>query len=299
MHNICTGKVEGKNNIMFDTAIIGSGPAGLSAALNLKLHNKDIIWFGASAMSEKLGKAEKIANYPGIPMISGEAMNEAFSKQTEEMGISVTQKLVTNIVPAKGSFMLLADNEMYEAKSVILCTGAVSAKGIEGEQRLLGRGVSYCATCDGFLYRGKTVAVYCSAKHYEHEVEYLAENAEKLYLYAAYDGCEMDIPNVEQLSSPIVEVLGDAKVTGIALADRSLREVDGVFFMRNAIAPATVLNGLELDGAHIIVDRAMKTSIEGVFAAGDCTGRPYQIAKAVGEGNVAAHSVISYLSEKQ
>ena len=281
---------------MFDTAIIGAGPAGVSAALNLRLHNKSIIWFGSADMSYKLSKAEKIANYPGAPMISGEELNTSFRLQAEALGITVTDKKVTNIMPVKEHYMLLTDNEVFEAKTVILAIGAVSSKGIEGEKELVGSGVSYCATCDGFLFKGKTVAVYCAEKRFEHEVKYLAEVAKKVYLAAQYDDCTVSTDNIELLQSPIRKVLGEKRVTGIEMADGSTAAVDGVFFLRASVAPTALLGGLEMDGAHIAADRQMNTNLSGCFAAGDCTGRPYQIAKAVGEGNVAAHSVLEYLS---
>lgn len=106
----------------------------------------------------------------------------------------------------------------------------------------------------------------------------------------------MEAPNVEKLSLPIRAVVGISAAEGVELTDGSVRKVDGVFFLRSAVAPATILSGLETDGAHIVVNRACETNVPGCYAAGDCTGRPYQIAKAVGEGNVAAHSMVEYLA---
>lgn len=283
---------------MFDAAIIGAGPAGLSAALNLKLHDKQIVWFGTPQLSDKVNKSEKIANYPGVSLVSGRLLNDAFRSQAQEMGLALTDKMVTNIMANKKGFMLLADNEIVEAKTVLFAIGATAAKGLEGEQEYLGRGVSYCATCDGFLYRGKTIAVYCESKRYEHEVEYLAGMAGKVYLYARYPDCAISAPSVEYLPKPIRSVLGEKKASAITLTDGTEREVDGIFFLRSSVAPATLLKGLEMDGAHIVVDRLCRTNMPGCFAAGDCTGRPYQIAKAVGEGNVAAHAMLDYLAEK-
>ncbi|MDD6678680.1 MAG: NAD(P)/FAD-dependent oxidoreductase [Firmicutes bacterium] len=282
---------------MYDAAIIGAGPAGLSAALNLKLHNKNIIWFGNPALSDKVQKSEKIANYPGFGMVGGQTLNEAFRKQIQEQGLELTDRMVTSIMASRQGFMLLADNEIFEAKTVLFATGSVSAKGLPNEQALLGHGVSYCATCDGFLYAGKSIAVYCAAKRYEHEVEYLAGIAEQVHLYCTYQDCGIELPNVIRLQSPIKAVCGEDRVSGILLADGTEIPVDGAFFLRNAVAPATLLKNLELEGPHIRVNRQAETNVPGCFAAGDCTGRPYQIAKAVGEGNVAAHSIVAYLSE--
>ncbi|MCD8152147.1 MAG: NAD(P)/FAD-dependent oxidoreductase [Clostridiales bacterium] len=281
---------------MYDTAIIGSGPAGLSAALNLKLHEKDVIWFGAKDLSVKVEKSEKIANYPGIPMVSGADLNRKFHEQMEQMDLSLTDAMVTNILPMDGSFQLLAENEIYEARTLLLAIGAVAAKGFAGEQDFLGRGVSYCATCDGFLYKGKTIAVYCQDRHFEHEAEYLAGLARKVYLYTPYADCGVDLPNVERLTRPLKEVIGGMKVTAIRLTDGTELAADGLFCLRNAVAPAVLLPGLSMDGPHIAVNRRAETNLPGCYAAGDCTGRPYQIAKAAGEGNVAAHSILEYLS---
>ena len=280
----------------FDVAIIGAGPAGLSAALTLKVHNKKIIWFGSDSLSDKVEKSEKIVNYAGFTEISGHSLNEAFRAQAESAGLKLTDKMVTLINHDDSGFMLLANNDIYKAKTVLLAVGATIAKGIENEQELLGRGVSYCATCDGFLYRGRTIAVFCGAPKYEHEVEFLAQIADKVYFYAAYKNCGIDLPNVVKLKSPMKSVIGDDRVRGIELIDDTQISVDGVFFLRNSVAPATLLKELSVDGAHINVNRKCETNIPGCFAAGDCTGRPYQIAKAVGEGNVAAHGIIEYLN---
>ena len=281
---------------VYDVAIVGAGPAGLSAALTLNLHKKTIIWFGTDALSDKIEKSEKIANYAGFEPLSGKELNERFRNQIKTCGLSLTDRMVTKISRSKDVFSVVAGNDIFKAKTVLLSIGSVPSKGIENEAALLGHGVSYCATCDGFLYEGKTIAVYCGSKRYEHEVAYLAEISDKVYLSAGYKDIDIDLPNVELLGKPMKAVIGNDKVSGILLADGTEIQVDGAFFLRSAVAPSSVLNGLELNGAHIVVDRSCKTNIEGCFAAGDCTGRPYQIAKAVGEGNIAAHSIVKYLS---
>ena len=285
--------MKGKN-MTYDVAIIGTGPAGLSAALTLKLHNKEIIWFGSPELSDKVGKSEKIANYPGVPMVSGADLNAAFAAQAKEMGLEPKDARVTNIADMGDKFMVLADNEMYETRAMLLATGMASAKGMEGEAELLGRGVSYCATCDGFLYKGKTVAVFCTDERMVHDIKYLEEISGKLYIYTSF-AYETTAENAEKLGKPIKKLSGGLKCDSIELTDGTKLDVDGVFILRPAIAPATLFPGLETDGAHIKVGRGQETNYKGCFAAGDCTGRPYQIAKAVGEGNVAAHSILEYL----
>ena len=293
----------------YDTAIIGTGPAGLSAAINLRLHNKSILWLGASNLSTKVEKSEKIANYPGMGYISGSDLIEKFRSHAYEMGLEITEQMVTAIMSGGDFYMLSAGSDVYMAKTILLAVGAAAAKGFEGEEEMLGRGVSYCATCDGFLYKGKTIAVFCGDERFEHEIDYLAELADTVYVYAAYNGGkygrngaipagESDSGKIIILPKPIKKVFGEMKVSGIVLTDNTSVSIDGLFCLRNSIAPATLLKDLELDGAHIIVNRAMETNLPGVYAAGDCTGRPYQIAKSVGEGNIAAHSIVEYLAEK-
>ena len=258
---------------MYDSIIIGTGPAGLSAALNLKTYKKDFIWFGSKNLSEKVQKAEKITNYPGFPQISGQELFERFDAHRRAAGIDITEKTVPNIMPAGNGFMVLADNEMYEARTLILCMGVMSAKQLDREDELLGKRLSYCATCDGMFYKDKRIAVICNDKKYEHEVK-----------------ISKDAP---------IALIGDSFVEGITLRSGKTESVDGVFCLRNAIAPSKLMPQLEIENGHILVDRAQQTNVAGCFAAGDCTGRPYQYTKAVGEGNVAAHSCIQYLSKSE
>ena len=290
----------------YDVAIIGTGPAGIAAALTLGLHNKTIAWFGPAELSAKVGKSEKIANYPGVPMVSGQDLNAAFRAQIEEAGLTVIDKQVQTIMPMGSALMVQAGMDVYNVKTVLLATGAVSGKGFPGEESLLGSGVSYCATCDGFLYKGKQIAVYCGAPRFEHEAVYLAEMAEHVYLYTPYADTGAFSENVTVNDGKLKEirageaaegVFGGPRVNGITLTDGREIDVDGVFVLRDAVAPASLVKGLAVDGAHIVVNRNMETNIKGVYAAGDCTGRPYQITKGVGEGNIAAHSIIEYLRE--
>lgn len=282
---------------MFDAAIIGTGPAGLSAAINLKLHEKSFVWFGSRSMSDKVEKAERIMNYPGMPNITGKELSDSFKRHAEEMGLEITDKMVNSIIKSGNKYVLMADNDMYEVRTLVLATGVVNATSIKGEEELLGKGVSYCATCDGFLYKNKTIAVVCGAKRFEHEVEYLAGIADKVYLFPLYKDVNIASDNVEFIRQVPCGICGEKRVTGVSLKDGGLLKVDGVFLLRSAIAPSTLLSGLQVEAGHVVVDRNMATSLPGCFAAGDCTGRPYQYTKAVGEGNVAAHSLLDYLAK--
>ncbi len=282
----------------YDCIIIGSGPAGLSAAINLKVYNKNFLWFGTANLSEKVEKAEQVNNYPGLYGVTGKELQQAFLKHKEEMQLEIIDKIVSGIYDMGGYYNVMAENQFYETDSIILAMGVVAANQYKNEADFVGRGVSYCATCDGALYRDKTIAVVATAKRFEHEIEFLADLAEKVYLFPFYKECGIKRDNVEIVKKAIKEIKGGFRTESLLLGDETDLAVDGVFIMRNAIAPTTLLAKLEMEEGHIAVNRQMETNLKGVFAAGDCTGKPYQYTKAVGEGNIAAHSVIEYLGEK-
>lgn len=284
---------------MYDAAIIGTGPAGVSAALNLKIHNKNFIWLGSKNLSDKVTKAEKIMNYPGIPEATGEELSRAFMNHIQSSGIEITEGMVTAIYPMDGHYALAVGSDFYEAKALLLCTGIAMRNTLPGEAEKVGRGVSYCATCDGGLYRGKEIAVICNNPRFEHEVVYLAELAATVHYFPLYKGDIAMPENVIIESGLPKEVAGEERVSGIVTSEGNTVPAEGAFFLRDSIALNTLLPGLETKDGHIAVDRNMATNLPGVYAAGDCTGTPYQYTKAVGEGNVAAHSIISYLAEKK
>ena len=283
--------------MIYDAAIIGTGPAGLSAALNLKIHEKNFIWIGSRTLSDKVGKAECISNYPGFSHVTGEELNASFAAQIADMGIEITEQMVNSIMPFSGHYALMAGSEFYEANAIILATGIANTVTLPGEQELVGKGVSYCAICDGNLYRGKTIAVSCNNSRFEHEVRYLSELAAKVYYFPLYQNVGVHEENTEIMTDKVTEIVGEKRADGIRLSDGSVLAVDGIFCLRDSVALATLLPKIERENGHIAVDRSMATNLPGVYAAGDCTGRPYQYTKAVGEGNVAAHSVLSYLAE--
>ena len=282
----------------YDIAIIGTGPAGVSAALTAKNRNKSILLLGSRQMSEKVAKAHEIRNYPGLPFIRGEDMAAAFRDQLDQMEIPVTEKRIGAVYAMGDYFALQAGEEMLEAKTVILATGVVSAKPLPGEEALLGRGVSYCATCDAPLYRGRAAAVIGFSPREEAEAAFLSEVCSRVIYIPVYPE-ETDLPEaVEVIREKPVEIR-KAESSLIVQTAEGEYSADGVFVLREAVAPAQLVPGLETDGAHVKVNRKMETNLPGVFACGDLTGTPYQYVKAAGEGNVAAISAAAYLDRKQ
>lgn len=281
----------------FDIAIIGSGPAGISAALNARIRKKNFIIFGSKSLSTKLMKSEKINNYPGFPAIKGSELKEHFEEHLKQMEIEITDKTITSVYPMGDYFSLVSGSEIFEAKTVILATGVTMSKAIAGEDEFLGRGVGYCATCDAPLYKGKTVTIIAYSKKEEAEADFISTIASKVYYIPMYKQEVTVDSSIEVLKDTPVEIKGERFVTTVVLENSEIL-TDGVFILRDSIAPSKLIDGIELDDNHIKVDRKMATNIKGCYACGDITGAPYQYAKAVGEGNVASLSAVSYLSQK-
>ena len=281
-----------------EIAIIGTGPAGVSAALTASNRNKRILLFGSREMSQKVAKAHEIRNYPGLPFVKGEDLAGAFREQLDRMGIAVTEKRIGAVYAMGDYFALQAGEEMIEAETVILATGVVQAKPLPGEEELLGRGVSYCATCDAPLYRGKTAVVIGYSSAEEKEAAFLNDVCAKVTYFPMYRG-EPDLPEGVAVIRETVTGIAQADGHRVVKTEGGEYPADGMFILRDAVAPGQLVPGLETEGPHVKVNRSMETSLPGVFACGDIVGTPYQYVKAAGEGNVAAISAAAYIERKK
>lgn len=281
---------------MFDIAIIGRGPAGVSAAINASIRNKSVIVFGKD--SNKVVSSPVISNYPGLPEINGPELASKMYEHLKMSNCTFSSKNVTTIYAMGNSFTIQAEDEMLEAKTVILTVGVDFKKSIEGEDTFLGNGVSYCATCDAPLYRGKTACVVGYNKESIEETNFLSEICSKLYYVPLIkDTYELN-SNVEVVKDTPLKFEGTNKAERLVLKESTI-EVDGFFVMKDSYPIGTLVPGLEVDGAHVVVNKRMESNIKGLFAAGDITGKPYQIAKAVGEGQIAAFSAIELLNKSK
>lgn len=281
----------------YDIAIIGSGPAGLSAALNASIRNKKFILFGTKEISNKLVKAHKINNYLGFYGKSGKEIRDEFANHIKAMNIEIEEDKINSIYSMGDYFALMGTKNNYEASSIILATGVNFGKPFKGEEEFLGRGVGYCATCDAPLYKDKVVTIISYNKHEESEANFISSIASKVYYIPIYKE-EVEVePSIEIIKDIPVEIVGDQFVSKLILKNQEI-ETDGIFILRDSISPGQLVPGLKLDGNHIEVNRSMKTNIEGCFAAGDVVGTPYQYIKAAGEGNIAALSAVSYLDQQ-
>lgn len=280
-----------------DIAIIGCGPAGLSAAINVKARNRSLLLIGPQLCSSSLHKAHKINNYLGLPEMPGEELRKAFLTHAKDMGVDVTQVSVAGIYPVGDVFQLQIQDDFIEAKAVVLTTGVVSTHHLPGEEAFTGKGVSYCATCDALFYRGKTIAVIAEEEEHEDEARFLAEVVEKMYFLPKYEKNGEFPANVEIIRDRVKGFRGGERLETISLAERGEVPVDGVFILKAQMPMSQLVPGLELENKHVRVNLEMATNVPGVFAAGDVAGRPYQVAKAVGQGQQAALSAVTYIDK--
>ena len=283
----------------YDVAVIGTGPAGLSAAVTATIRNKSVLLLGSRVLSEKLGKAHEIQNYLGFPAVPGEDLAKAFRAHLDSMGIAITEKRINAVYAMGDWFALQSGEEMLEASSVILATGVVPGKPLPGETELLGRGVSYCATCDAPLYRGRSAAVIGYSPREEAEAAFLSEICSDVLYFPMYPGDITSLPGAVHVIREKVVAVEASEGKKLVRTAENAYSADGVFILREAVAPGQLVPGLETEGPHVIVNRRMETSIPGVFACGDISGLPYQYIKAAGEGNVAALSAVEYLDKQK
>lgn len=280
----------------YDVIVLGSGPAGLAAAVAAQGRNKKVLVIGNRWEDSPLAKAERVDNYLGLPGMTGREMLEVFHRHAVDSGVEMVTGRVISLMEWDG-FMLTVGSDVYQGKVLVLAPGVVRQAKFPGEQDYLGRGVSYCATCDGMLYRDKQVVVVGRSKDAPHEANFLKGLGCQVTYVAQREpeGLDGEIPVVK---ANRLEVEGGETVTAL-IADGARLPCDGVFILRDAVISTDLLPQLATEGGAIVVDRAMATNVPGVFAAGDCTGGPLQIAKAVGEGHIAGLSAADYLDQKK
>ena len=276
----------------YDLLVVGGGPAGLTAAIHARARDKSVLVISNEPTASPLCRAPEMANYPGLPGRTGLEVLEALHSHAAAAGAEFVVGKALSLLAWDG-FSVTVGSQVYQGKALILAPGVVRQSKYPGEAEYLGRGVSYCATCDGMLYRNRPVAVVGLAPDAPHEANYLHSlGCQAVYVSPQRpQGLNEDIPYIK---ASRLAVRGEQTVTGLE-ADGALLPCAGVFILRKAVAPDDLLPNLETEDGVIQVDRRMATNLPGVFAAGDCTGAPLQVSKAVGEGHVAALSACEYL----
>ena len=261
----------------YDLLVVGAGPAGLTAAIHARARNKSVLVVSNQPTASPLCKAVQMDNYPGIPHVNGLDLVERLVAQATDLGAQLRLGRVLSLMNLGDSVMASIGDQVEEASAAILAVGVARATPLKGEERLLGRGVSYCATCDGMFYRDRPIVVAGDAPDLEEETEWLRSI-----------GCQ-----VTTVRLPGLEILGEEQVTGVRTAAGEEIPCEGVFLLRSSIAPTQLAPGLELENGYIKVDLHMATNLPRIYAGGDCTGQPLQLAKAVGQGQTAAHFALS------
>ena len=288
--------------MIYDVIIIGAGPAGISAGLYTQRANqKTLIIYNEKSSLEK---ASKIENYYGFPNgISGKELYQNGIMQAKNLGIELKKEEVIKIEKIKETFEVSTSNRKYISRNVILATGnKKNTPDIKGIKELEGKGISYCAICDGFFYRGKDVAVLGSGDYAISEVNDLLNVANKITILTNKKKVpDFRAENVKVETRGVIAVKGENQLESIELEDGTKLEVDGLFIAQGVAGStdfARKLGALVKDNKIVVSDK-METTIQGLYACGDCTGGVYQIAKAVYEGMKAGLQVIKYTNSKK
>lgn len=296
---------------MKDLIIAGSGPAGLSAAVYASNAMLDFVVIEKFPMSGgQMLNTLDINNYLGFEQVDGFTLGQTFRTHAEKQGAEFINDEIKGIEKLENGYKVVCNNGEYEAKTIIYALGANPRKlGVKGEAELGGRGVSYCATCDGNFFRGRATAVVGGGDVALEDALYLANICSEVYLIhrrGELRGAKYLQDKVFKnekikliLNAQVEEILGDKKVEGVRLNNGETLNVDGVFIAVGTEANSKLLDGIvETDRGFIVADESGKTSAEGIFAAGDVrTKRLRQICTAVSDGANAVYSVEEYLNK--
>ncbi len=282
---------------MHDILILGGGPAGFSAGVAARQKGCSALIVSNPMQQNPLIRAEKVDNYLGLPAMTGAELLSRFEEHARNMGVDFVLGRAVSAMRMGSSIFLTVGSDVYEGKKLILTGGVTRGAKYVGEEKLLGHGVSYCATCDGMLYRKHPVVVIGRSKDAPMEANFLASiGCQVTYVSPqSPEGLQSEIPYVR---GSRVEVVGTDRVTGVT-ADGAMLPCDGVFILRESVAANDLLPNLALEDGAVRVDRKMHTNLPNVFAAGDITGKPLQIAKAVGEGLIAAECAAEELMQQE
>ena len=292
---------------MYDAIIIGSGPAGISCALYLKRSNLNVLVIGNGKTN--LSKAHKIDNYYGFPGgISGEDLYNNGIRQAEELGIEVKNEEVTKITWDETYTVETVDNN-YTGKVMVLATGTNKVKPrIENLDEFTGKGVSYCAICDGFFYRNKTVTLIGNSNYVISECNDLINIASKVNIITngkevtdALDKYLKEHNDISLYTDKVVKIDGSSALEKVVLESGEEVVTDGLFIAEGSASATDIANtlGIITKGNFIDVNENFETNLEGAYAIGDAIGGLLQVSKAVADGALASQNIIKYLRESK
>ena len=290
---------------MSKVMIIGSGPAGVSAALYARRGGAEVTVLSKGLELSGLAKAEMIENYYGLAEpISGAELYDRGIAGAKKIGVKFVEDELLSLMfnDSFTGFKLTGKEHAFEAEAVIVATGASrQSLNVPGVKEFAGKGVSYCATCDAFFYRGKTVAVVGAGEYALHEAQALLPHAAQVYMLS--NGAEpAAVPTeISVRAEKIAAIAGGDRVEKVEFADGTELKLDGVFMALGTAGSTAIARkiGAQLDGNHIKIDAHGATNVPGLFAAGDCTGGLLQVAKAVYQGAEAGLAAVKYLRGRQ
>jgi thioredoxin reductase (NADPH) len=298
---------------MYDIVIIGAGPAGLTAGIYAARYNLKALIIG-EILGGYATEAFKICNFPTYKELTGVEFAQKMGEQVKALGVEVKMETVNSVEKKKSGFLIKADSKEYEARKIILACGTKKRKlGVEGEEQFEGRGISYCATCDGPLFKNKVVGVVGGGNSALTSALLLSKHAKKVYIiyrkdnFFRADPAWVDLAEknkkIESIfNSTIAELSGGKFLEKIKLNSGKELKLEGLFVEIGSIpcVDFAKMLGLKLDEeGYIAVDRKQKTSVSGVFAAGDATNPPLkQIITAAAQGAVASQTVFEELQKE-
>lgn len=298
---------------MYDVIIIGGGPAGMTAGLYSTWFGMKVLLFDDIEAPSQLALATEVKNYPGIETITGTDLVKAFHDQTQKMGTEIKNEKVSAIKIEGDTKKVFTDKGEYEAKAIIVCTGAKHRSGgIPGEKEFMGKGVSYCATCDGHFFVGKEVIVWGggdTALTYALHLQTIGCKTTVVHRRKEFKASEYNVQKAKDagvkfiLEKSLKEIKGEQLVTSAVLDDDTEVPTSAVFVAIGEIPSVELLKSIGVkvtDSNFIEADKAQKTNVEGVYAAGDVTTNYLkQIVVACGEGAVASKSALDYVQSKK
>ena len=284
---------------MYDCIIIGKGPAGISTAIYISRSNLKCLVIGKDGTALK--KASKIENYYGfIEPIFGEELYKRGLKQAENQGIELKNNEVIDIEYDNNGFLIKTVNSEYETKTIVLATGkSRKTSNINGEDKFIGRGISYCAICDGYFFKNKNIAVIGDGEYALHEAEILKRVSNNVTIFTngnkLPENRSIEIKNV--VEGKIDSIRGNNKVESIELENKEKIPIDGIFIAQGIASSIDFAKklGIFIKDNNIIINNNMETNVPGIYAAGDCTGGLLQISKAIYEGAKCGLSIAKNL----
>ena len=291
---------------MGNVVIIGSGPAGVSAALYVRRGGAEVTVLSKGLSLSGLAKAEKIENYYGLSEpVSGAELYVRGIEGAKNIGVEFVEDELLSLLfnDTFTGFKVTGKEHVLNADSVILATGAYrQSLNVPGVQEFEGRGISYCATCDAFFYRGKNVAVVGAGVYAMHEAQALLPHAAQVFMLTNGTELAAEVPQaIRVCTAKIAAIEGGERVEKVFFADGTQLKLDGIFMALGTVGSTAIAKkiGAQLDGNHIQIDAHGATNVPGLFAAGDCTGGLLQIAKAVYQGAEAGLAAVRYLCDKR